>query len=190
MGMPPRPPAPPAPPRSSSHIVAIALLILALIVVVSFIAVWTGLRFLSRTVRVSVEEGGGGKKEVSIKTLVGSLEVRESVDESRLGLPIYPGATRLENEGSATVSLDLPHEENLRVLAVKFESPDPLEKVRDFYKERLGSEVTRFVERTKHGATVFEIKREGQEKVVVLESRHGRTEIQLVRVTHGREETN
>lgn len=177
---PPRAPAAPAPPRTGSHILMIVLLLLALIVVVS----------LARGVSVNVDEGAAGKKEVSIKTPVGSLEVKQDVDDSRLGLPIYPGAQRLQDKDSANVNFSFGGEVGLRVLVAKFETPDALEKVRDFYKQRLGGDVTRFVEKDREGKTVFEIKHSGQEKVVALESRGGGTRIALVRVSHGPEETN
>ena len=186
---PPRPPVPPPPPRTGTHIVAIALLVLALIIVVSGMAVWIGLKFLSRGVQVSVEEGRGGK-EVSIRTPVGSLEVTQEVDEARLGLPIYPGATRLKGEDSATVKIDIADAQGVDVVAAKFETADPLAKVRDYYHQQLGKDVTKFVERAADGKTVFEIKKEGQEKIVALESARGKTVIALVRVTHGRPETN
>jgi uncharacterized membrane protein YphA (DoxX/SURF4 family) len=53
-----RPPMPPQPPRPSSNIVAIALLVLALIVLVSGIAVWTGLKFLSHDLRLQLKGMG------------------------------------------------------------------------------------------------------------------------------------
>ena len=186
---PPRPPVPPQPPRTGSHVVAIALLTLALIVVVCGLAVWMGLRFLSRSVQVQVEDSGGGKKELAIKTPVGSLDVGGEVDEGRLGLPVYPGATRIQKDG-AKVNIDLPGEESVRVLAAVFETPDELAKVKQFYKERLGSDVTKFTERNHEGKTVFEIKRRDQEKIVALHATGSRTRIDLARVTHGREETN
>jgi len=187
--------------------VAIALLTLALIVMVCGLAVWVGLRFLSRSVRVQVEDSGAGNKAIAIKTPVGSLEAQEGkerasvrtpfgsldiqgeVNEARLGLPVYPGATRVKKEG-ATVNIDLPGEESIRVAAAAFETPDSLEKVKVFYKERLGSDVTKFIERNHEGKTVFEIKRRGQEKVVALHATGCYTRIELARVTHGREETN
>jgi hypothetical protein len=183
----PRAPVAPPPPRTGGHILAIVLLVLALIVVVSVMTVWIGLRILTRGVSVRVEEG---KKEVAIHTPLGSLEVNREVDESRLGLPLYPGAQRVKGEGSASVNIAIGDEGNVRVLAAKFETSDPLDKVKRFYKERLGSDVTKYIERNHEGKTVFEIKREHQEKVVALKGEGERTSIELVRVTHGREESN
>jgi hypothetical protein len=169
--------------------VAIALLTLALIVMVCGLAVWMGLRFLSRSVQVQVEEGAGGKEGIAIKTPVGSLDVQGEVNEARLGLPLYPGATRVNKKG-ATLNIRLAGDESVRVLAATFETPDQLEKVKAFYQERLGSEVTKFTRRSREGKTVFEIKRQGQEKIVALRRERGSTRIELVRVTHGPEETN
>lgn len=185
-----RPPAPPEPPRTGSRVVAIALLILALIVLVSGLAVWIGLRYIARNVQVRVEEGSGGKKEVSIKTPVASLEVTKGVSEARLGLPIYPGAKRLEGDEGATLNFEFGREKNLGVLAVKFETSDSVEKVRDFYRERLGSEPKKPAEKAHGNEIVFELKAEHDEKIVALKSRGAGTEIALVRVTHAEDSTN
>lgn len=186
----PRPPAAPPPPRTGSHLIAISLLVLALIVVVSVLTVVIGLRFLARGVKVNVAEAGAGNKAVSIKTPVGSLEVNQDVNESRLGLPIYPGARRTRDGGAANVNISVGDEQGVRVVAAKFETADALEKVREFYKQRLGSDVTKFTERNHEGHTVFEIKRSGQEKIVALHESGSMTQIELVRVTHGPGETN
>jgi hypothetical protein len=184
------PSVPSQPPRTASHLLAITLLVLALIITASVLTVWIGLRYLTRGVSVNVEERGRGTKAVSIKTPVGSLEVNQDVDEAHLGLPIYPGATRLKEGDSANVNLAFGDEAHLRVVAAKFETPDSLEKVKDYYKSRLGSEVTKFVEKDQRGETVFEIKRKGLEKVVALQEVGGKTQIALVRVAHGSAETN
>jgi hypothetical protein len=186
---PPRPPVGPLPPRTGSHVVAIALLTLALIVLVAGLAVWMGLRFLSHNVQVQVEDSTGGKKGIAIKTPVGSLDVQGEVNEARLGLPLYPGATRVNKKG-ATVNIDLPGNQSVRVVAATFETPDQLEKVKAFYQERLGSEVTKFTGRSREGKTVFEIKRRSEEKVVALREVGGGTRIELVRVTYGLAEAN
>ena len=187
---PPRPPAAPQPPRSGSHILAIALLLLALIVVLGVAGVMVGVHVLSSAVHVNVDQADSGKKSVSIKTPLGSLEVNHGVNEASLGLPIYPGATAIKEHDSATVNLDIADEAKLRVLAGKFETTDSLDKVVAFYHDRLGDQVTSFKEKNEEGKTVFEIKHDKQTKVVALKSQGGKTLIEMVRVSEGGPEAN
>jgi hypothetical protein len=187
---PPRPPVPPQPPGSRSNVVAIVLLLLALVVLVCGVAVWGGLRFLASAVHVQVENQGSGKKEVSIKTPFGSVEVNKDVNEVSLGLPIYPGATRIKDQGSAAVNLDIAGEAKLHVLAGRYETPDSIDKVVAFYHDRLGDQVTSFKERNEEGKTVFEIKHDKQDKVVALKSSGDKTVIELVRIAEGQSDAN
>jgi hypothetical protein len=187
MGTGPQAPRPPEPPRSS-HWVAIVLLSLALIVVVSGITILLGLRFLSSNFNMSVNQTGKG---VDIKTPVGSFGVRKEVNEAQLGLPIYPGSERnKEGDSGATISLGLPQHDNVRIVAAKYTTSDSLEKVRDFYKQQLGSEVTKFTEKNSEGKTVFEVKRPKDEKIVALKPGWNSTEIALVRIVESGGETN
>jgi len=184
---PPQPPVPPVPARPASNIVAIVLLLLALIVVVSGLVVWGGLRYLARGVQVHVNDAKGGK-QVSVQTPIGSFEVKKDVNEAQLGLPVYPGATRLKDEDSATINMNFGGEQGVHVVVAKFETTDDLEKVRSFYQDRVGGDVTKFIEKNNEGKTVFEIKRKNQERIISLKSTGGGTRIELVRVDHGREE--
>ncbi len=186
--MPPRPPSPP--PRSNGNYIAIAFLLLALLVVVVGVAIWGGLGLLSSAVHIHVNEQGAGKKEVSISTPVGSLEVNKGVNEASLGLPIYPGATRMQDKDSATVNIDIADETKVQVLAGKFETTDSFEKVRDFYHARLGDQVTKYRDRDENGKTVFEMKHDKQDKVVSLKDDGDRTIIELVRVSEGDNQAN
>lgn len=183
---------PPAPPRSGSTIVAIVLLVLALIVVVSVGAVWTGLRFLSSNVQIQTNDSGSGKKEVSIKTPFGGLEVLKNpeVTEATVQLPIYPGSRPVKDDHSANVNIGLPNNDGVQIVAGKFETDDPIDKVVDFYKDRLGTQVTKFTQKDSEGKTVFEIKEHENERVVALKSLDTGTQIDLVRVTHGQPEVN
>jgi hypothetical protein len=164
--------------------------VLALIVVLSALTVVVGLRFLARGVKVDVADAGAGKQAVSIQTPVGSLEVNPNVTESQLGLPIYPGAERVRDQGSANVNIAIGEEQGVRVVAAKFQTADPLEKVRDYYKQRLGGEVTKFTHKNQDGRTVFENKRPGQERFVALHGAGPLTLIELVRVVHSAGEAN
>jgi hypothetical protein len=163
---------------------------LALIVLVVGIGAWVGLRFLSNAVHVQVAQEGGGKKEVSIKTPLGSLEVHQDVNEASLGLPIYPGAARLQGHDSATVNIDIADETKVRVLAGKFETSDSVDKVIAFYHDRLSDQVTKFKEKDEEGKTVFEIKHDKQDKIVALKRNGDKTIIDLVRVSEGNSEAN
>ena len=187
---PPRPPVAPQPPSSGSHVLAIALLLLALIVVLGVAGVMVGVHVLSNAVHVNVDQANNGKKAVSIKTPLGSLEVNHGVDEARLGLPIYPGATAIKETDSGTVNIDIADEARVRLLAGKFETTDSLDKVVAFYHDRLGDQVTSFKEKSDEGKTVFEMKHDKQTKVVALKSAGGRTLIEMVRVSEGPPEAN
>jgi hypothetical protein len=167
--------------------VAIVLLLLALIVVVSGIVIWGGLHYLARGVQVHVNEAKDGK-QVSVRTPIGSFEVKKDVNEAQLGLPVYPGATRLKDEDSATINMNFGGEQGVHVVVAKFETTDDLEKVRSFYQDRVGGDVTKFIEKNNEGKTVFEIKRKNQERIISLKSTGSGTRIELVRVDHGREE--
>jgi hypothetical protein len=185
---PPRPPAPPQPP-AGSNLVVIALLLVAIIVVAGCLATWIGLRVLSRAVHVNV--GTHGKQQdLSIQTPLGSLQVNHELNEASLGLPIYPGSTLLTGNDAATVNIDIGDQAKVRVLAGKFQTPDSVEKVTNFYHERLGNQVTKFRDKDEEGKTVFEIKHGHQTRVVTLKSTGNGTAIELVRVSEGQPEAN
>ena len=181
---PPRPPQPPPPPRTSGNLVAIVLLVVGLIAVVGIMAIYLGVRVLSHSVNFKVNEGASGKKEVSIQTPIGSMKVTKDTDPGFIGLPIYPGATRVQGHDSASVNLEFPGDEKVQVAAVKFETDDAIDKVRDYYKNQLGDSVTRFKNRDEQGQIVFEMKQHDEEKIVALKTEDSKTRISLVRVIH------
>ncbi len=186
----PRPPIPPRPPRTGSRVVAIVLLVLGMIVLVCGLAVWTGLKYLSRHVQVEVAGRHDGRNDVSVNTPIGSLEVRSNVRDGDLDLPLYPGATRVTDKDATSVNLDFGDEANVRVRAAKYETADPLEKVKAFYKRNLGTSVTKFVDKDEEGTASFEIKTDRQEKIVELKREGDKTTIELVHVSHGKKESN
>jgi len=186
----PPPPAPPQPPRSGSNIVAIALLVLVLIVLISGIAVWTGLRYLTHNFQVHVQDKGGSQKEVSIDTPVGSMQVHHDVDENNLALPIYPGSIRVRDQDSASVDLGFGGEAGLHIVAARFETSDSLEKVKAFYKQHLGSEISKFTDGGPNGKSSFEMKNKDLERVVEIETAGSKTVIKLVRIAVGKGESN
>lgn len=190
---PPRAPEPPAAPRAGSHVVAIVLLILALIIVVCGVTLYTGVRFLSNGVKVQVDKDQAGQKDVAITTPVGNFKIHKEADaiaEGRLKLPIYPGAQRLGGDDSASLSLEFPGQNEMRLAVAKFQTPDDINKVEGFYQERIGQEVTKLIRRDSQGRIVFEIKNKKDERIVALKETANGTRIEMVHVMHGEKEVN
>jgi hypothetical protein len=76
---------------------------------------------------------------VDVETPLGDVSVRSDVSPSDVGLPVYPGATRLDDRDehdSASVSVDSPFG-GVRVAAMKFESDASPENVADFYSREM-----------------------------------------------------
>ena len=134
------------------------------------------------------EEGKDQDKNgVVLKTPAGGFEVSGKVKASQTGLPIYPGAKPMSetdnDSGNLTFSLSREGKPDVHFLVAKLETPDSVEQVREYYKKKLGSRVTKFVEKDKEGNTVFEMKEtENSGKFVGIKSREGKTEIDLVRL--------
>jgi hypothetical protein len=128
--------------------------------------------------------GESEKKEILIKTPWGGLEAAATPDPSRLGLPVYPGAKFMKNQESDSFSFDLSvkGKPDVHFIVGKFETPDGIEKVRDFYRKKLGKEVTKFIEKTDDGGMAFEMKGKSESRFVQLKSTSGRTEIDLLRI--------
>lgn len=82
----------------------------------------------------------GENKDVDIRTPLGSLSVRKTVDAKETGLSLYPGATAKhddEHDGGANVNISSSLF-GVKVVAVKFQSDDPPEKVVSFYRKEMG----------------------------------------------------
>jgi hypothetical protein len=86
------------------------------------------------------KEKSNGKENVEIQTPLGDLKVRTSVDAKDVGMAVYPNARPAEkdddDEHSANVNIDTPFF-GLKVLATKFVSDDPPDKIAEFYKKDL-----------------------------------------------------
>jgi hypothetical protein len=188
---------PVGPPRRplDKHVVWAILLVIAFIIASGIFMIWFGLRILSHSVRVRVSEAGSDSKVVTVRTPIGNFKIAKEQKPSdlHLGLPVYPGANRAtdsQDDNSVSLSFDLPTDTNLRIAAARFNTPDPLNKVQDFYKQQLGGEVTSFTRTDHEDKVVFEMKYGEQDKVVSLTPHDGGTQIHLVRIFHGHAEPN
>ncbi len=184
MGVTPQTPAPQQ--QRSGNLVAILVVIFGLLMVLGVMGVWLGIQVISRGVHLQVKDQGNGNKLVTITTPVGSMNVSKQSRPQFIGLPVYPGASPVKDQGSATVDINLPDSHDVQVAAQKYLTADSIQKVRDYYKQQLGSLVTHYKDRNAHGESVFEIKTKDEDKIVALKTeRDGKTRIALVRVLHG-----
>jgi tellurite resistance-related uncharacterized protein len=88
------------------------------------------------------EENEGSKKQVDIRTPLGSVAVHTDTEQvPDTGLPVYPGARRVRDDdgsGSADVNVGIGSF-GVKVLAAKFESDDAPETIASFYKDKMGT---------------------------------------------------
>jgi hypothetical protein len=127
------------------------------------------------------------KEEISAKTSWGSFDAAVSTSPGKLDLPLYPGAKLLKedadkNTGSLSFHLSISGKPDVHFMVGKFQTPDSLEKVRDFYQKKLGSAVTKYTEKTEDGGSEFEIKHKMSGRFVKLKRVQWGTQIDLVRV--------
>jgi hypothetical protein len=91
---------------------------------------------------INVRDKKDGKEEkVEIETPVGSLRVRTEAEPTEVGLAVYPGARRVKDgdhdNGSAHVNIQSSMF-GVKVVAIRYESDDPPDKVLSFYRKELG----------------------------------------------------
>ncbi len=170
---------PPMPRRADYTVLWIMLGVLLFGGVLAFAGVYIFARYIARQISMDIRSVAGGKA-VNIETPVGSLEVSTGeISERQLDLPIYPGARRQKKQG-ATISLEVPSEKTVRVVAAEFETDDSLDDVATFYRKWLGDAA---IERRRNGHLEFVMHVGGKQKLVLLRKTHGRTEIALASIT-------
>jgi hypothetical protein len=108
----------------------------------------------------TVHEGrtDGGEKKVDISTPFGNLNVNTDVDPKDTGLPVYPGAQRLsgteKDKDAANVNLSVAGI-GLKVVAIKFRSDDPPDKVLAFYRPKMKAFGGKFLECRQEGFVTY-----------------------------------
>jgi hypothetical protein len=134
--------------------------------------------FIAHTIKV--HESGTGN-DVKVDTPFGSVHVSHNAagQPETAGIPLYPGAKPLKNKENAVVDLSSGFgDSDLHIVAGKWETPDPIDKVRRFYEERFPEmSVVQHHDRVEmHGVN-------GKSKrVISLRERNGSTEISLASV--------
>src|SRR5579864_9693041 len=88
------------------------------------------------------DKGDGKKDDVDIRTPFGSLSVKEGNSNVKdTGLALYPGAQEQKDSGDDHNSANVNISSSLfglKVVAMKFASNDPSDKVLAFYRKEMG----------------------------------------------------
>ena len=117
----------------------------------------TGLALLAGC---SINEGrtASGEKKVDISTPFGSLKVNTDVDVKDTGLPVYPGAERIpgteDNRDAANVNISVAGV-GLKVVAIKYRSQDPPDKVLAYYRPKMKDFGGKFLECQQQGFVTY-----------------------------------
>ena len=122
----------------------VVLAVLGILLLLCLVAVGAGIWFVKRYVQMEVERSGEAER-VAVRTPIGEFEVRKAENVAdELRLPVYPGAVAGPDSASVRLRGRLWEEAGgLNVTAAEFRTPDPLEKVDGWYREKLGPGFTR-----------------------------------------------
>jgi hypothetical protein len=168
--------------RERGGVLGSILLILGILCLVAVVAVVAGGLYIARHVHVTASEDKHGGA-VSVETPFGSVHVREDskMDPRRLGVPIYPGAVlREDNHKLASIELNFGSgSKELAVVAGEYTTPDPIDKVREFYRGELPHWM---VSEGRRGDVHFSFTEGGYKRMVILQQRDGVTTIGLAAV--------
>jgi hypothetical protein len=122
-----------------------------------------------------------GDKSVTVQTKEGTTAIGTTVDQGKLGAPVYPGASS-EQQGSITTSSD----KGTSTLAA-FKTPDAFDKVYAFYKQQLPAGAEKMKMSSGNGSVAsFQVGDEGaadQVTVQVTSDKPSETDILITHVT-------
>ena len=126
----------------------------------------------------TVHEGrtAGGDKKVDISTPFGNLNVNTDVDPKDTGLPVSPGAQRLtgtdKDKDAANVNLSVGGI-GLKVVAIRYRSDDPPDKVLAFYRPKMKDFGGKFLECKQEGFVTYNHADDSKELTCDSGSRNG-----------------
>jgi hypothetical protein len=107
---------------------------------------------------VHEDRTASGEKKVDISTPFGNLNVNTDVDVKDTGLPVYPGAQRVSDgerdKHAANVNLSVGGI-GLKVVAIKYRSDDPPDKVLAFYRPKMKDFGGKFLECQQQGFVTY-----------------------------------
>lgn len=182
--LPPQPPRPAEERKSTLLWWVLGLLLTALIVLT--LGGLLVVRYLARNVEV-IQSGD----RVEVRSPIGNINVDKNAGDPT-GLPKYPGADLFEP--GASVELESPAEETVVIIAAKYRTPDELQKVDDWYREKLGTDFQRegrgmmnrkkeiFGIEVRADDVAYVAEKNDELRIVTLRLVDGKTEIAHVRI--------
>ncbi len=158
-----------------------ALLITALVVVLALVVAG---QIAVRTVHIHSSEGANGT-DVAIQTPIGKLDIRanDHMSPAVVGVPVYPGAYRVNGSGGAHISWsssDGANDKNLYVVGGDFRTSDSVDRVVNYYRTQLPNLMV--VSEPERG-TRLEYKEGGFRRIIAISERHGETRIGVASIT-------
>ena len=148
-----------------------------------FLAAIVAVAALALLAGCTVHEGrtASGEKKVDISTPFGNVKVNTDVDVKDTGLPVYPGAQRVENlennRDAANVNISVGGV-GLKVVAIKYRSDDPPSKVLEFYRPKMKAFGGAFLECERAAFVTYNQSGDGKE-LRCDQSRSGGTSVEL-----------
>ncbi len=163
-------------------ILGTVLAIIGVIVILCIVgSVLTGL-YIARNVKVSTLDSDRGA-DVNIQTPAGSFQLRahKDADPGKLGVPVYPGAWRDKDSGSASFEWNSSNGEskNMSVVGASYRTEDSPSKVYEFYRSQLP---TWIVVNERHGETRLELQEGGYKRIVAIAEKDGGSRIGIAAV--------
>jgi hypothetical protein len=153
----------------------LAWLALCFVLVIGLVVV--GGVFFVHSVRVHERNGN----EVQVETPFGSVHVKHNTTDrpESAGIPLYPGARPTKHRENASVDLSgLFGDQGLHIVAGKWFTEDPIEKVQKYYQ---GQFPDMSVIQHENKVEMHSVEHKGK-RVIVLCSMNGGTEIALASV--------
>ena len=150
-------------------------LILTAGVIITF-AVVTGI-YVAHNVRVRPNRSDGNDVSIDIPGGHFSIRGRDNLDPATLGVPIYPGATRVKKGGGATfewTSSDGKEGKGFSVAGGDLFTRDSADKVLDYYRGQLPNWI---VITDRDGSTRLEFKDGGAKRIIAIREKSDGTHI-------------
>jgi hypothetical protein len=149
-------------------------------IVVNTLLAFAALAFLAGCT-IHEDRTASGEKKVDISTPFGNLNVNTDVDVKDTGLPVYPGAQRVtdgeSDKHAANVKLSVG-DIGLKVVAIKYRSDDPPDKVLAFYRPKMKGFGGKFLECQQEGFVTYNHSADDG-KELTCDSSHNGTNMEL-----------